>query len=219
MKNYPFSFNQLKDFSESNPYLQLCDDQKALFDYLEKQRVSLHFPAVTDDIGSFLSFISMIINPKTIFEFGSGYGQSAFWFLRGAKELEKIILCEKRDDLVSVFESAPWANNDKSLIEYHQGDAFERLESLEQADMFLIDGVKADYLKFLKLCKNKISRNGLVIIDNSYWRGSFLDEGLSETKMTAKNIKELHKFIKESQDWDAVFIPFVDGLTLLRSIS
>lgn len=218
MKNYPFSFDQLKNFSESNPYLSLDPQQSSLLKYLDAKRLDLNFPAVTNDIGSFLSFITLLINPKVIFEFGSGYGQSAFWFLRGARNLDKIILCEKRDDLISVFEQAPWSDEDFKKIEYNQGDAFERLEILDQADLFLVDGVKADYLKFLKLCRDKISDNGLVIIDNSYWRGSFLDPELCETKLTAKNIKELHLFIKESNDWDAVFIPYVDGLTLLRPI-
>lgn len=218
MKNYPFSFDQLKSFSESNPYLDFSTDDLNIFKFLDQRRQELNFPAVTDDVGNFLRFISFLINPKNIFEFGSGYGQSAFWFLRGSTSVQKIILCEKRDDLESVFHQVPWTERDKSILEYNQGDAFDRLESLDEADLFLVDGVKADYLKFLKLSRSKISKNGLVVIDNSYWRGSFLDPELSQTKKTAKNIKELHEFIKNSSDWDAVFLPFVDGITLLRPI-
>ncbi len=218
MKNYPFSFDQLKSFSESNPYLNLDEVDSLIFSKLTENRKAFNFPAVTDDVGNFLRFLTLLNNPKTIFEFGSGYGQSAFWFLRGASSINKIILCEKRDDLLDVFNQIPWTERDRQVLEYNQGDAFERLELVESADMYLVDGVKADYLKFLKLCRSKISANGIVIIDNSYWRGSFLDEELSKTKKTAMNIKELHEFIKNSNEWDAVFVPFVDGITLLRPI-
>ena len=217
MKNYPFSFDQLKDFSESNPYLRLDDLDAKLLSYFKRMESDLNFPAVTDDIGNFLRFLTFFTRPKQIFEFGSGYGQSAFWYLKGHTGIEKIYLCEKRDDLMKVFQNAPWPKEYKSKLDYFQGDAFDRLNSVEKIDLFLIDGVKADYLRFLKECRRRLSDNAIVAIDNSYWRGSFL-ENLNQTKKSAKNIKELHEFIKSSDQWDAVFIPFVDGLTLLRPI-
>jgi len=218
MKNYPFSFDQLKNFSESNPYLDLNDLDSKLLAYLKSKCSELNFPAVTDDIGNFLRFLTFLIKPKRIFEFGSGYGQSAFWYLKGYSDLEKIYLCEKRDDLEEVFNDAPWSEAYREKLDYFRGDAFDRLKTVDRIDLFLVDGVKADYLRFLKECRGKLSKGGVVAIDNSYWRGSFLDETLSETKKSAKNIKELHEFIKNSDQWDAVFIPFVDGLTLLRAI-
>lgn len=217
MKNYPFSFDQLKAFSESNPYLNLSSHNEELYKFLKQKEKELNFPAVTDDIGNFLRFLSVIVDAKRIFEFGSGYGQSAFWYLQN-EQVQKIYLCEKRDDLEAVFNSAPWPKSYIDKLDYFQGDAFERLSSVHNIDLFLIDGVKADYLRFLKECKSKLSASSLVVIDNSYWRGSFLDKELSENKKSAKNIKELHDFIKASKEWDAIFIPFVDGITVLRAI-
>jgi predicted O-methyltransferase YrrM len=61
-----------------------------------------------------------------------------------------------------------------------------------------------------------MSEGSVVLIDNSYWRGSFLDKDLVEKKLSAKKIKELHEFIQQSSSWSGVFIPYIDGLTLLK---
>lgn len=216
MRDYPFSFEQLNDFSIKLPYgLQLKAEEQSLFTQLEKQKVALNFPAIRNDIGLFLNFLIKKNHSTTFFEFGSGYGQSALWYLLNNPLAQKIILTEKRDDLVNVFEGLPWPAEWKQKITYYQQDAFKVFEQFEMFDFILIDGVKADYLDFLKLCETKISLNGIVAIDNSYWRGSFLSPQQVASKQSAARIKELHDYIRASNFWESIFIPFEDGLTLL----
>lgn len=218
MRDYPFSFNQLNEFSKDLPYgFQADESIQQLYNQLKKKEKEFNFPAIRDDIGKFVSLLFTWVKPKTIFEFGSGYGQSCFWYLLNNSEIESIILTEKRKDMPSVFESLPWPKKWKEKITYHRADAFVVFKDVETIDFVLIDGVKADYLSFLKECESKISKDGLVLIDNSYWRGSFLDPEVSKNKQTAKNIKSLHQYINESKFWDSVFIPFEDGVTLLRA--
>ncbi|MCT4641105.1 MAG: hypothetical protein N4A33_02335 [Bacteriovoracaceae bacterium] len=219
MKNYPLSFEMLHKFSKSAPYTSFSDEEKRLFDRMISLQASLNFPAVHEDVGSFLSFFSKMVKAKTIFEFGSGYGGSAFWFLFRNTRVDKIYLTEKREDLFSFFESLPWKDSDLKRIDYFQGDAFEKLEGLsEKIDIVLIDGTKADYLSFLKKVRGNLHQDSCVIIDNSYWRGSFLDSNFNETNKSAINIKQLHDFLYDTTLWDSVFIPYVDGVTLVRPL-
>ncbi len=217
MRDYPFSYEQLFNFSKSHPYTNL-GDKKELFEQLEFSRKKLNFPAIENDIGSLFNFIFKLKDIRTVFEMGSGYGHSAFWYLFNSSNLpERIILTEKRDDLYTIFNSLPWPESWKSRLDYFQGDAFEKLKSLDhQIDFALIDGVKGDYLRFLKEAYPKLSRGGIVAIDNSYWRGSFLDPELVIKKQSARNIAELHAYLTNSSAWEGVFIPFRDGLSLLR---
>lgn len=220
MRDYPFSFEQLNKFSSSLPYqTSMTEEDKDLFNKLKFNQKELNFPAIRDDIGQMINFLFKWIKPKSIFEFGSGYGQSTFWYFLNNEFVEKVVLTEKRDDLEKVFHSLPWPENWKNKIQYNQKDAFEVFESIDDVDFVLIDGVKADYLNFLKACENKLNNDGLVLIDNSYWRGSFLDEKMVNTKQTAKKIKELHEYIDLSHKWEAVFLPYEDGVTLLRFLS
>ncbi len=218
MRDFPFSFESLNTFSQSNPYLHLDDNNKALYTLLKQLEVELNFPAIHDDVGSFISFLFHWLRPKRIFEFGSGYGQSCFWYSLSDHQIEKVILTEKRDDLEQIHHNLPWKPSWKQKLEYHQNDAFEVFESMQDFDFILIDGVKADYLEFLEKSHDKLNQNGIVLIDNSYWRGSFLDDEVVAKKKTAANIRALHQYIAQSQKFESIFLPFVDGVSLLRKI-
>lgn len=213
MKNYPFNPDTLLQYSESNPFGSHNSD---ILNQLNSLKQSLRFPAVLDDVGKLMSLLVEMTNVKTIFEFGSGYGHSCYWYLPALNHLEKIVLTEKRDDLKEHFKSIPWPSQMMDIVDYHQGDAFEKVEQLEQIDFALVDGVKADYLKFLKIMETKISKNGMVLIDNAFWRGSFLDKEACVKNKSAKHIKDLHDYIAESSFWQSSFVPFRDGVILLR---
>lgn len=216
MRDYPFNYDDLFTFSNSNPYEFVSEEHLILFENLNQLKAELNFPAINNDIGSFISFMVPYWKPKNIFEMGSGYGHSAFWYLLSEYPcVENIVLTEKRTDLLEKFESLPWPQSWRDKIKYHNADAFEILDSVEQIDLALIDGVKGDYLKCLQVLESKMSKDGIVLIDNSYWRGSFLDKDLRETKQSAKNIHQLHEYVKNSKKWKSVFVPFKDGLTVL----
>lgn len=218
MKDHSFSFDTLNKFSNSEPYNFVPSHFNNLLEKLEEQEKKLRFPAIKRDVGSLISFLMGMYSPRRIFEMGSGYGHSAFWYFIGSSDsIEEVILTEKRDDLKSVFNSLPWPVNWKNRVNYYQGDAFETLSKVQgEFDFFLIDGVKADYLEFMKAGWSKLSRNGIVAIDNSYWRGSFLDKRIVEKKKSAQKVAELHRYIRDQKDISAIFVPFADGLTLLR---
>lgn len=219
MKKYPLSLTQLHNYSQEQPFIRVGDELNILLEKLEFTRNKLNFPAVNNDVGQFLRFLSSTYCPKKIFEFGSGYGHSAFWYFLDNPALEVVYLTEKNPNLHSYFESMPWPSTWKSKMDYYQGNAFEKLKEINDLDLILVDGLKATYLDFLKECETKIRSNGMVIIDNAYWRGSFLDPDLTQKNNSAKAIKELHHYIQNSKKWLASFIPFQDGVILLKPIS
>ncbi len=219
MKNYPFNFETLHEFSNEILYVNFSSEENCLFEELIEKKAELNFPAIENNIGQFISFMCSLWKPQTIFEMGSGYGHSAFWFLRENPFLKNIILTEKRSDLEIVFNDLSWPVEWRNKIDYFQGDAFEKIKEVDNIDLCLIDGVKADYLKFLKVVQTKIKDDGVVLIDNSFWRGSFLDDEIVTKKESAKKIRELHCFLKETNDWEAVFVPYVDGLCILKKKS
>lgn len=218
MQNYPFNFETLFEFANSDPYNMVDSSYRELFEKINQFKKDLNFPAVNNDVGVLINFLVQLKRPKNIFEMGSGYGHSAFWYLQNDYEfIENIYLTEKRDDLKTHFEALPWPVNYKKLLTYHQGDAFELLETVKSIDFLLIDGVKADYLRFLEDSFERLSDGALIIIDNSYWRGSFLDPGL-QNKKSSQNILQLHEYLKRSTQFQSIFLPFKDGISLLRKL-
>ncbi len=215
MRDYPFSSDELFSFSNSSPYLELDSKISHLKSSLEELKRDLNFPAVEDAVGNFIAQMSSILKPKYVFEMGSYYGHSAFWFLLGASEsITQITLTEKRDDLLTHYQKLAWPNSWKEKMRYHNEDAFTVLKDEEEIDLALIDGVKGDYLKFLQELEKKCRSGSVVLIDNAYWRGSFLNPQIREEKSSARKIFELHQHLKESREWHANFVPFKDGLVM-----
>jgi caffeoyl-CoA O-methyltransferase len=213
----PNHFELLHDFSESIVYENFNDDETKLFASMKKLESDLNFPAVKNDVGVFLSFITNSINAKSVFEFGSGYGQSAFWFLKNAPLLEKIVLTEKREDFLNFFNQLSWPQSWKNKIEYNNNNAFSILENNLNHDIYFCDGEKFAYLDFVKFLNGKIKKDALVIIDNAFWKGSFLETHPDISKKSSQSIKELHEYFKTNKDWHVSFIPYLDGLLLLKN--
>lgn len=195
--------------------MKFSSAESCLFSELEHLKTSFHFPAVKNDVGQLLNFLVQTRNPKTIFEFGSGYGHSAFWYLAQVKNFpSKIYLTEKRTDLVAPYEALPWPSEWKKVLDYYQGDAFERLAQIDQIDLTLVDGQKADYLSFIQKVEPKLTKNALVVIDNAFIKGTFLQEE-NQNKEVVKKTLELFTFIKQS-NYSRVFLPVRDGIILLQ---
>lgn len=217
----PCHFNDQPDLlTLIHEYSVNCDINSskltALLNELEIIQQQYRFPAVDPDVGKFLSFLVGLTKPKIIFEFGSGYGHSAFWYFENGFLPEKVYLTEKRDDLESVFQKINWPKKWKQRMEYHQGDAFDKFKSIknQSVDLLLLDGQKAQYLDFLNnALEEKLSDSGAIVIDNAFWRGEFLDSN-SKKNRSNQAIAELHDFIGKS-GLNKSFLPVSDGLILL----
>ncbi len=207
---------KLHHYSEGTNIFSFSTEATSLKNELDLLKEKYNFPAVKDDVGQFLSFLSAKLNIKSVFEFGSGYGHSAYWYFLNNPSLEKVILTEKREDLQSEFEQLSWPSQWSEKISYFQQDAFEVLDTVKDIDLFLVDGVKGDYLKFIRLAKEKMSKNGIIIIDNAFWRGLFLDK--STSKNSAKAIGDLHSELANDKSWNKSFLPFRDGVILLSKL-
>lgn len=210
-------FEKLHQFSESNFWLNLNAEEEKLFGELNYYQEHLNFPAVKNDVGQIINFFVSLRKPKKIFEFGSGYGHSAFWYFTGKNtSIERVVLTEKRTDLEPLFYKLPWPKDWLDKMTYLQKDAFLALEQESDLDFILIDGQKSLYLDFIKLALEKLNPNGLIFIDNAFIKGGFLVPE-NENKQVVIKIKELFEFIKKS-NLKRVFLPVTDGLIVLQKI-
>jgi len=214
-------FEDHLNFSENYPLTFLSSDESLFLDKLNLIKNELNFPAIRNDIGAFFNFLIKSKKLKTIFEFGSGYGHSAFWYFVDSYLPNKVYLTEKRQDLLKYFEDLPWSEDQKSRIHYYQGDAFERLKDLDQDDVkidfLLIDGQKSSYQEFLTSSYNLLSKDAIVVIDNAFWKGSVIKDDLV-SKTSEISIRLLDKYIKSQEvarNFHVQYFPFRDGLIVL----
>ncbi|MFB6299734.1 MAG: O-methyltransferase [Halobacteriales archaeon] len=139
----------------------------AIQEEMQEHAESERFPIIGPEVGGFLQTLAGIVDATTVFEFGSGFGYSASWFLRGMPPEGQIVLTEhdpaELDEARSYFDRAGLA--DRATFE--DGDALETIERYDGPfDIALIDHQKERYVDGFEAIRGKLAPGGVVIADN-----------------------------------------------------
>ena len=185
---------------------------------MEKEAENNNFPIIGRLVGIFLETMTRTINAKRIFEFGSGYGYSAYWFAKAVGE-KGTVICSDGDPLNK--EKAEQYLNSAELwnrINFHTGIAQEIFSKTGGLfDICYNDVDKGQYPEIWRLAKNRIRPGGLYIADNALWHGrvavkNYIDlvPGWTEA------IKEHNQLIFNDPEFDAFINPTRDGVIVAR---
>ncbi len=212
-----YPFHQLHQFSLNRAILNFNTDEKVLWADLVHFSRELNFPSLQADAGAFINWMIPFLGKKlNIFEFGSGFGHSAFWYFACNKSssIDQVHLTERREDLRAYFEKLNWPDQWKRKMLYHQGDGLVYLQQQSQKfDMALIDGQKSSYQQCLQILSEQMKPAGLVFIDNMFWKGQILEQSVARSTQA---LIDLHEWLLTQQDFEVLFLPVADGVSVLR---
>ena len=137
-------------------------------DSVTKYAINLAKQSSSHLVGIFLEAQARMINAKRVFEFGSGYGYSAYWFARAVGADGSVICsdgdatnCERAEKYLSA--AALWQR-----MEFRVGlaqDIFAQTAGL--FDICYNDVDKSTYPEIWQMAKNRIRSGGLYIADNA----------------------------------------------------
>ena len=126
-----------------------------------------HFPIVNRHAGVTFEILARAIGARRVFELGSGYGYSAFWFARAVGENGEVH-CTDTDagNAKKAKEFLSRANLWK-VITFHVGDAVTSLRRVGgEWDIIYNDIDKEGYPIAWKFARNHLRVGGLYICDN-----------------------------------------------------
>lgn len=177
-----------------------------------------NFPIINRLIGVFLETQTKMINAKRVFEFGSGYGYSAYWFAKAVGADGRVICsdgdavnCERAEKYLSA--AALWQR-----IEFHVGmaqDIFARTDGL--FDICYNDADKGAYPEIWQMAKHRIRPGGLYIADNVLWHGRVVIENYQDDiPGSTEAIMEHNRLIFDDPDFDAFINPTRDGVIVAK---
>ena len=171
------------------------------------------FPIIGRIVGVTVEVLARSVGARRLFELGSGFGYSAYWFSRGVGPGE--VHCTDGDP-----------ENEKKAMDYlgraglaepirwHVGEAVETLEATDgEFDVVFNDIDKADYPRAWKTARERIRIGGLYICDNVLWYGRVAvpDPEDSRPHYTAA-ILEHNRLIAEDERYLSVIVPTRDGV-------
>jgi caffeoyl-CoA O-methyltransferase len=126
------------------------------------------FPHVGPEVGGFLRLVARVAGAESIFEFGSGYGYSAYWFAGTLPDLGEIVLTEVDEEELEMAREYLERGGYDHLAKYELGDALDTVETYDGPfDVVLIDHQKHRYVEAFEAVRKKLAPGAVVIADNA----------------------------------------------------
>jgi predicted O-methyltransferase YrrM len=189
---------------------------------MEAEAAERGFPIVDRTVGVVLEVMARAIGARRVFELGSGFGYSGYWFARAVGP----------DGELHLTDGDP-ANEPKALdylgraglagpVRFHVGDALEALADTDGPfDVVFCDIDKLAYPDAWEAARGRIRVGGLYICDNTLKTGSSNavtgeDGGRSGV---AEAIRRHNEAIAADEGFVSVILPVRDGdLVALRLV-
>lgn len=188
---------------------------------MEARALQHNFPIVGRLVGVFLESLAKMINAERIFEFGSGYGYSAYWFARALDANGNIICTDgnpanQTDAQAYLQQAGLW-----DRIQFHTGYAQQVFSKTDgDFDICYNDVDKCDYPEVWLMAKERIRPGGLYIADNVLWHGRVaVDEFVDVVPGWTEAIMEHNRLIFNDPDFDTFINPTRDGVLVARKKS
>ena len=194
------------------------DDEPVL---LEMEALAEHkqFPIIGRLCGRTLEVLARAIGARRIFEMGSGFGYSAYWFARATGAEGEIHLTDTdADNETLALDFLGRAGLDRP-IHYHVAPAFDAFDEIEgEFDIVYCDIDKDGYPEAWRRARERVRVGGLFICDNVLWSGRVTGEVDEPEHVTTDAIKELNRLVAEDRSYRETIVPTRDGvLVALRS--
>jgi caffeoyl-CoA O-methyltransferase len=179
---------------------------------MEKLAAERDFPIVGPLVGRLLALLAAAVRARRIYEFGSGFGYSAFWFAKGMEGSGELILTD--DDPENAREAREFLKRGfpEGRYEAEIGDAVELIDRTTGSfDIVFIDCDKKRYPVALEKALPKVRKGGLIIADNVLWSGSVLKPSEDPSDV---GIQTFNRMISEHPDLQTTVIPLRDGVSV-----
>jgi len=173
---------------------------------------------VDDNAARILKLLTLMIKPKQVLEIGTYFGYSALHIASGLSKDGKLISIEIDEEIAQVairnIELAGLSN----FVDVVCGDATKCLAqySLESFDMIFIDGEKAKYPEYLKVCYPLLRKDGILIADDSFASGDYRHESVENSIDTSDDhsqaIDTYNRAVGRSKALFSTFIGTSNGM-------
>jgi predicted O-methyltransferase YrrM len=164
----------------------LYDDGEPVRREMEKMGEERHFPIVGPVVGRALEVMARAIGARRVFELGSGYGYSAYFFARAVGPGGEVHCTELSADNVALARGFLTRAGLWDRVTYHQEEATAALQKVGGTwDIVYNDIDKDGYPATVDLAYSHLRPGGLFITDNVLWSGRILpgrDDGKPATR-------------------------------------
>ena len=183
---------------------------------MEAEARERDFPIVGRAVGVTLELLSRAVGARRVFELGSGFGYSAYWFALAVGQKGEVHCTDgdpKNKDGAAAYlgRAGLW-----DRVRYHVGDAVTSLAATEgEFDVVYCDIDKEGYPDAWRAARERIRVGGLYLCDNVLWYGRVTGGEPLEgdwQRATTEAILEHNRLIADDASYVSVIVPTRDGV-------
>ncbi|MGH2768141.1 MAG: O-methyltransferase [Candidatus Methylomirabilales bacterium] len=208
--------NLLDEAVES--YLQRLSDHHGapVLSQMEALAAEQGFPIVGPVVGRLLEILTRAIGARRVFEMGSGYGYSGYWFCRGVLEGGEVVLTDTDPANAAQAEEFLGRAGLWGACRFVVGEAIDTLERAEGPfDLVYCDIDKGDYPRAFEVAREKIRVGGLYVADNALWSGRV---ARGDDDEWTRAIRRHNAAIYDDPQYAASIVPLRDGVIVALRI-
>jgi len=193
--------------------------EDALLDSLEALALERGFPLIGRSAGRWLRRLTRMIGGRRVFELGSGFGFSAWYFAQAVGPTGAVIGTEHDAHELIHFERL-WAGHPlRSRGGLRQGDAISLLAETEgEFDVIFFDLHKIAYPEALEAAVPRLRKGGLLLADNVLWGGRVTQPAPPDDEST-EALRRFNEAIHADPRLDAGILPTGDGLAVCLRVA
>jgi predicted O-methyltransferase YrrM len=182
---------------------------------MEAEAEARGFPAIGRTVGVAVEILARSIGARRVFELGSGFGYSAYWFARAVGHGGQVHLTEFDDANIGKAHDYLGRAGLEDRCRFHTGDALASFaETTGQFDIVFCDIDKHEYPRAFREARERIRVGGLWICDNSLGigAGTIVDDLPERAGEMIEGIREHDELVSADQDFIATILPIRDGV-------
>jgi len=179
------------------------------------------FPTVGPAAGRFLRLLATLADAERVFEFGSGFGYSAAWFLPALPPDGELVLTDyDAENLGEAREFLGRLDHD-ATVHYEAGDAIETFERHDGPfDVVFLDHDKQRYAEAFDKVVEDLAPGGVVVADN-IMEGPVTPEGVTDVlrggdpvdDQTAGIARYVER-VRDDPDFETAVVALGEGLAV-----
>src|SRR3954468_15209981 len=134
------------------------------------------FPIIGPLVGRFVHQMALAIGARDVFEMGSGFGYSTWWFAQAVGPNGRVVHTEGSAQRSAEARKYLERSHLASRVTFEVGDALESIKKYPGPfDVVFIDVDKHGYPQALELARSRVRAGGLILTDNVLWAGRVLE--------------------------------------------
>jgi caffeoyl-CoA O-methyltransferase len=182
---------------------------------MEREAKEKGFPIINRLCGVTVEIWARSVGAKRVFELGSGFGYSAYWFSRAVGPGGELHLTDGDPENEKKAKDYLGRANLDGPVQFHVADAVKTLEETPgDVDIVYCDIDKWEYPHAWEVARERIRVGGLYICDNVLWSGRValtLPDDDQRPEWT-EAIKQHNEAIASDERYVSTIVPTRDGM-------